>query len=67
MDIEGSPFEQPLSNILFLSPKLLWYMLFGLKKKIDDDGCSYFKTFLFVHLVWIQFSSFVVVAAEINL
>lgn len=27
-------------------------MLFGLKKKkINDDGCSYFKTFLFLHLV----------------
>lgn len=42
---------------------LFWFK----KKKIDDDGCSYFKTFLFLHLVQIKFYAFVVVVAKVNL
>ena len=42
-------------------------MLFGLKKKISGDGCSYFKTFLFLHVVLIKFFAFVVVVAKVDL
>ena len=54
---------------LFLSLQLEWYVLFGLKKKkkINDDGCSYFRTFLSLHLVLIKFYAFVVVVAKVDL
>lgn len=35
--------------------------------KINGDGCSYFKTFLSLHLVLIKFYTFVVVVAKVDL
>lgn len=61
----GSPFTWSLSISLFLFPKLECYMLFWFKEKIDEDGCSYFKTFLFLRLVLIKLYGFVV--AKVNL
>lgn len=38
---------------------------FKKKKKINDGGCSYCKTFLFLHLVLIKSYAFVVVVLRL--
>ena len=57
----GSRLDGLSATMYFCPRSLSGNMLFGLQKKINDEGCSYFKTFLFVHLVLIKSYAFVVV------
>lgn len=61
----GSRLDGLSATMYFCPRSLSGNMLFGLQKKINDEGCSYFKTFLFVHLVLIKSYAFVVVVRRL--